>query len=145
MKMIYTSSRAFFSLVLTVTVIAYTSLLATSANAEGKRVFFKAPANNTEVKNPISIEMGVEGMMVKAAGELVLDTGHHHLIIDGQPEPTGTVVPADETHIHYGKGQTSTEITLPEGTHTLTLQFADGIHRSYGPEMSSTITVKVIK
>ncbi|MEU2427515.1 DUF4399 domain-containing protein [Streptomyces sp. NPDC007851] len=28
-----------------------------------------------------------------------------------------------------------------EGRHTLTLQFADGAHRSYGPEVSHTITV----
>ena len=55
--------------------------------------------------------------------------------------PKGTVVPADKTHIHFGKGQTETRILLDEGPHTLTLQFADGAHRSFGPEFSQTIKV----
>ncbi|MER6205961.1 DUF4399 domain-containing protein [Streptomyces sp. NPDC001642] len=34
-------------------------------------------------------------------------------------------------------------IELPPGQHTLTLQFDDGFNRSYGPEMSATISVNV--
>ena len=34
---------------------------------------------------------------------------------------------------------------LEPGTHTLTLQFADGNHNSYGEAMSETITVTVEK
>jgi hypothetical protein len=64
-------------------------------------------------------------------------------VIDGAAVPVGTVVPADEKHIHYGKGQTETQLTLPAGPHTLTLQFADGSHKSYGPEWSTTINVTV--
>ena len=60
-------------------------------------------------------------------------TGHHHLIVDGKAVPKGSVVPADATHMHFGKGQTETTLKLPPGKHTLTLQFADGAHQSYGP------------
>lgn len=28
--------------------------------------------------------------------------------------------------LHYGKGQTEAEVTLPPGEHKITLQFADG-------------------
>ena len=41
-------------------------------------------------------------------------------------------MPADEKNIYFGKGQTNFEITLEPGEHTLTLQFADGFHQSYG-------------
>jgi hypothetical protein len=82
-------------------------------------------------------------MEVKAAGELVEGTGHHHIVIDGEFIPAGEVVPADSLNIHYGKGQTEAEIELPKGEHTLTMQFADGIHQSYGEQMSATVTVFV--
>lgn len=109
------------------------------------KVMFKSPANGAEVKSPLKVEMGVEGMDVKAAGEVVENTGHHHLIIDGEPIPAGQTVPADETHMHFGKGQTEVEISLIPGKHTLTLQFADGAHASYGPDMSSTVEITVVE
>jgi len=52
-------------------------------------------------------------------------------------------VPTDATHLHFGKGQTETEVTLPPGQYALTMQFANGAHQSYGPEMSKTIHVTV--
>lgn len=53
------------------------------------------------------------------------------------------MIPATEHSLHFGKAQTETDVTLPPGQHTLTLQLGDGAHRSYGPELSSTITVNV--
>ncbi|MBN9095062.1 DUF4399 domain-containing protein, partial [Pandoraea pnomenusa] len=107
------------------------------------RVFFVAPADGAVVSNPVVVKFGVEGMTVKPAGEVVANTGHHHLIIDGDPIPAGQVVPADDSHLHFGKGQTETTVNLTPGDHTLTMQFADGAHRSYGPAMSQTIKVHV--
>ena len=52
-------------------------------------------------------------------------------------------MPADETHIHYDAGQTETDLSLTPGPHTLRLQFADGAHRSYGPAMSTQISITV--
>lgn len=110
------------------------------------RVFFVEPADGAQVKNPVKVKFGLEGMTVRPAGEDPLDktSGHHHLIIDGEPGALGTAVPADERHIHYGLGQTEAEVTLAPGKHTLTMQFADGAHLSYGPELSATITVEVL-
>ena len=110
-----------------------------------KRVYFAAPADGATVKSPLKVEFAVDGMSIRPAGEDVKDktSGHHHLIIDAEGIPAGQVVPMDKQHIHYGKGQTGDEITLTPGKHTLRLQFADGAHLSYGPEMSSAITVTV--
>ena len=139
--------KAIVILAISTLILSVTCLLPSAHALEPatKRVYFKSPANNAEVRNPVAVEMGVEGFLVKPAGEIVEGTGHHHIIIDGQPEPLGMIVPADATHIHFGKGQTSAELTLSEGNHTLTLQFADGLHRSYGPELSQTISVTVKK
>ena len=110
-----------------------------------RKVSFIEPQDGAKVKSPIKIKMGLEGMKIRPAGEDPLDktTGHHHIIIDGGPMPIGTIVPANEKHIHYGKGQTEAEITLSPGKHTLTLQLADGLHASYGEKLSATITVEV--
>jgi hypothetical protein len=82
-------------------------------------------------------------MGVAPAGVDSPNTGHHHLLIDAELPPKGTVVPTNDKSLHYGKGQTEADVTLPPGDHTLTAQFADGAHRSYGPEWSQTITVHV--
>ena len=55
----------------------------------------------------------------------------------------GTVVPKDDTHLHYGQAQTEAQLMLTPGPHTLTMQFADGAHMSYGPQMASTIKITV--
>ncbi len=110
---------------------------------EGARVFFANLNDGDTVSSPVFIQFGIEGMEVKPAGEIVKGTGHHHIIIDGSFDPKGEVVAADDTHIHFGGGQTETEQELTPGEHTLTMQFANGIHQSYGEQMSATITVYV--
>lgn len=110
---------------------------------EGAKVFFANLEDGQTVSSPVKVEFGVEGMEVEPAGELHEGKGHHHIIIDGAALERGTVVPADETNIHYGKGQTETELELAPGQHTLTMQFADGYHQSYGEQMSATISITV--
>lgn len=110
---------------------------------EDARVFFANLQSGDEVSSPLELEFGVEGMEVEPAGELNQGKGHHHIIINGGFLDQGTVVPSDSLNIHYGKGQTSTTLELPQGKHTLTMQFADGYHQSYGEQMSATIEVVV--
>ncbi|HKJ82812.1 MAG TPA: DUF4399 domain-containing protein [Mariprofundaceae bacterium] len=116
---------------------------ATAAHAGGEGVYFASPANGSSVGHKVKVVMGVVGMKVHHAGKVIKNTGHFHLIVDGAYVPKGQVVPKDATHMHFGKGQTETTITLPSGPHTLTLQFADGHHVSYGKVMSRTIHVTV--
>jgi hypothetical protein len=110
---------------------------------EGAKVFFANLEDGQKVTSPLKVEFGVEGMEVEPAGDLHQGKGHHHIIINGAALEAGVVVPADSTNIHYGKGQLETELELPKGEHTLTMQFADGYHQSYGEQLSSTITVVV--
>jgi len=110
----------------------------------GARVFFVAPAEGANLTNPVHVMFGLDGdMELRPAGDMTPNTGHHNLLIDGKPIPRGEVIPSSERSLLYGKGQTETDVNLPPGSHTLTLQFADGMHRSYGPELSYTITVNV--
>lgn len=110
---------------------------------EGARVFFESPKDGDTVSSPLHIVMGVEGIDIKPAGAVEEGSGHHHIIIGPAGIPEGQVVPADETHIHFGKGQTEADIELEPGSHKLTLQFANGAHTSYGEVLASTITVTV--
>jgi hypothetical protein len=105
--------------------------------------YFITPQDGDVVSGDVHIKMGIKGMQVHQAGEIIEGTGHHHLIIDGAYIPGNTVVPKDATHIHFGKGQTETTVKLKPGKHTLTLQFADGHHQSYGKIMSRTISITV--
>jgi hypothetical protein len=115
-----------------------------ACSGEEKGVYFVSLEDGATVTSPFKVEMGVKGMQVEPAGEVNEGFGHHHLIIDGSFIEEGVVVPANETHIHYGKGQTTTDdITLEPGKHTLTLQFADGVHTSFGESMSKTIEITV--
>ncbi|MGZ3790029.1 MAG: DUF4399 domain-containing protein [Bacteriovorax sp.] len=117
--------------------------LSSAFAATPSKVHFVKPHDKEVVPTTFPVEFGVEGMTVAKAGEMKEGTGHHHLIIDGKPVAKGQVIPKDETHKHFGDGATSTSVTLKPGKHTLTLQFADGAHKSYGEEYSSTINVEV--
>lgn len=114
------------------------------AAPDGAAVFFVSPKDGETVTSPVKVVFGLSGMDVQPAGMPQGGTGHHHLIIGPAGVPTGDVVPADETHIHFGKGQTETEVTLDPGEHTLTMQFADGLHRSFGEQLKATITITVV-
>ena len=59
------------------------------------------------------------------------------------PIPDMTIVPKDEQHLHYGDGATTAKVKLSPGKHQLTMQLADGAHRSYGEDWAATITVEV--
>jgi Domain of unknown function (DUF4399) len=113
------------------------------AAPEGAHVFFENLEDGAVVSSPVKVVMGAEGITVQPAGEAVEGFGHHHIIINEGPTEYGTVVGADATHIHFGKGQTETELELEPGTYTITLQFADGLHRSYGEKVSTTISIEV--
>jgi hypothetical protein len=106
-------------------------------------VSFVEPADGATVESPFKVKFGVAGMAVQPAGNIAPNVGHHHLLIDSDGIKTGESVPFDAQHMHFGKGQTETMLTLPPGKHKLTLQFADGAHQSYGSAMSNSITVNV--
>jgi hypothetical protein len=112
----------------------------------GAKVYFKALKENASVSSPLKLQMGIDHMKVDTVGPVVAGSGHFHIFIDAEDSlAAGTVVPKDSTHLHYGKGQTEATVPLTPGKHKLTLQFADGSHRSYGGQLATTVHVDVKK
>jgi hypothetical protein len=91
------------------------------------------------------VQFGLKGMGVAPAGVDKENTGHHHLIVDGDPELTDKPIAKDATHIHFGSGQTEVQLELSPGKHTLQLVLGDKAHIPHNPPVVSkkiTITVK---
>jgi hypothetical protein len=123
---------------------APTAMPRTAAPADAK-VYFISPKNGQTIKGPVTVRFGLSGMGVAPAGTVVENTGHHHLIIDAPLPALDQPLPKDATHLHFGKGQTETVLTLAPGKHTLQLVLGDANHIPHNPPVVSeqiTITVK---
>jgi len=107
------------------------------------RVYFKWPKDNSTVSSPVFIDMGLDIMQVEAAGTVKNGFGHHHILINQYYWPKGSIIPMSDSTLHYGLGQTDTSLDLLPGDYVISLQFADGVHASYGKELSSSIKIKV--
>jgi hypothetical protein len=124
------------------------SLLVLSAHSgftAGKsRVFFTSPADKATVSSPVKATMGAESFTIEPAGEVKPGAGHLHIMVDTDCVAAGQAVPKDDTHLHFGKGQTDAELKLSPGTHTLCLQAGDGAHVAVAGEgMTQKITITV--
>lgn len=115
----------------------------TALVAAAQSVSFVEPADGATLSSPFKVKFAVNGMEVKPAGDMAVNTGHHHLLINAEPIKAGESVPFDDTHLHFGKGQTETEVKLPPGQYRLTMQFANGAHQSYGPALAKSIKITV--
>jgi hypothetical protein len=113
---------------------------------EGAKVFFVNLKDGQKIKSPFKVQMGVSGIALDTAGSIKPASGHHHILIDaGDSFPAGEVVPKDSTHLHFGNAQKEAELKLTPGEHTITMQYADGIHRSYGSKLAASVKVTVQK
>jgi hypothetical protein len=117
-----------------------------SPSAADARIFFANLENGDTVSSPFNVEFGLEGMDVVPAGTEQEYSGHHHLIIDQDELPVLDMpIPADSLHVHFGKGQTSTELALSPGQHTLQIVLGNHLHIPHDPPVVSekiTITVE---
>jgi hypothetical protein len=96
------------------------------------------------VRSPFWVDFGIRGMGVVPAGNAHDKAGHHHLLVDkALPVNHTAKIPFDDSHRHFGKGQTGTMLDLPPGKHTLRLLFADHDHRPHFV-FSPEITVNVV-
>jgi hypothetical protein len=112
----------------------------------GAEVYFIAPQNGAKLHSPVTIKFGLKGMGIAPAGIKFDNTGHHHLLVDTDLSDVklDAPMPATDKIVHFGKGQTETTLTLAPGKHTLQLVFADYLHQSFDPPLTSkkiTITV----
>ena len=134
-------------LALGVCLVAATALAADRMAAPaGAEVYFIAPQNGAKLHSPVTIKFGLKGMGIAPAGIKFDNTGHHHLLVDTDVSELklDAPMPATDKIVHFGKGQTETTLTLTPGKHTLQLIFADYLHQSFDPPLTSkkiTITV----
>ncbi|HEY5622547.1 MAG TPA: DUF4399 domain-containing protein [Gammaproteobacteria bacterium] len=112
---------------------------------DGAEVYFQSPLDGDVVTAPFIVRFGLRGIGVAPAGVELPNTGHHHLLIDVTELPSFDLpLPADANHVHFGLGQTETELDLPPGEHTLQLVLGDHLHTPHDPPvMSELITVLV--
>ena len=132
---------------LALTLLAAAAVADRSAAPAGAEVYFIAPQNGAQVHGPVAVKFGLKGMGVAPAGVKFDNTGHHHLLVDTDASEINldAPLPATDKVLHFGKGQTEAEVTLPPGKHTLQLLFADASHQSFDPVLKSkkiTITVE---
>jgi hypothetical protein len=107
-------------------------------------VGFELPGDGATVSSPFDVVMTAAGLVVEPSGDINEGAGHFHILVDTDFIPAGQVIPTDEQHLHYGKGQTTISLELEPGEHTLHLQFADGAHTALeGDQYRDTITVVV--
>ncbi|BCR26728.1 DUF4399 domain-containing protein [Aquipseudomonas alcaligenes] len=113
---------------------------------EGAQVYFITPQDGASVGQTFTVRFGLKVMGVAPAGVDVPATGHHHLLVDVATLPLlDAPLPATEQILHFGKGQTETELTLPPGKHTLQLLIGDKHHVPMEPPVISekiSITVQ---
>jgi len=111
----------------------------------GSAVYFIGLKDGDTIPTKSTIHFGLKGMGVAPAGSDRANSGHHHLIIDSPTPPLNAEIPNDFQHLHFGAGQTETELTLPPGEHTLQLVFGDKNHVPHTPPIvSDRIKVKVV-
>jgi hypothetical protein len=109
----------------------------------GAQVYIIAPKDGATVPQTFKVQFGLVGMGVAPAGTDLPKTGHHHLLVDAAELPP-LDQPLPSSVIHFGGGQTETQVTLPPGPHTLQLILGDKNHVPFDPPIvSEKITVKV--
>ncbi|MGQ0384441.1 MAG: DUF4399 domain-containing protein [Gammaproteobacteria bacterium] len=107
-------------------------------------LYIISPRDGEIVRNPVTVRFGLRGMGVAPAGVAFDNSGHHHLLVDVELPPLDAPIPADEHHIHFGKGQTETVLTLAPGPHRLQLLLGDHLHRPHEPPVvSSPVAITV--
>ncbi len=129
---------------LLLTTSAIAADLPRSRAPEGVVLYVISPKDGDKVTSPVTVRFGLKGMGIAPAGIALPDTGHHHLLIDASPPPFDRPIPADEHHVHFGKGQTEAIVTLAPGRHRLQLLLGDHLHLPHQPPvLSAPITITV--
>ncbi len=115
------------------TVAAAPAATAAAPGASGARVFFIEPVAGATVKSPVKLRFGIEGLEISPVppGEVSsarAGTGHHHVGVDTECLPPGTVIPKAAPWVHFGNGTTEIDMQLPPGQHRLALAVGDDMH-----------------
>jgi len=104
-----------------------------------------SPTDGAAVSETFTVQFGLSGMGVAPSGVDEENTGHHHLFVDVTKYPDFSApLPTTDHVLHFGGGQTETELTLTPGKHTLQLVLGNFSHIPFDPPViSEKITVFV--
>ena len=101
-------------------------------------IYIISPKNGDEVTNPVRVVFGLKDMGVAPAGTNKKNTGHHHLLINLDELPDLKLpLPSNENLVHFGLGQTETDIKLKKGINTLQLILGNHMHVPHQPPLIS--------
>ncbi len=137
--------RTLLAAVLALLLLGSALALDRTPSPAGAMVYIISPADGAVVKSPVKVQFGLKGMGIAPAGITFENSGHHHLLIDTDPPADlSQPLPTSEQVVHFGKGQTETELKLAPGKHTLQLVLGDHLHVPHDPAvMSKKITIEV--
>src|SRR5262249_7000004 len=119
-----------------------------SAAPEGAFSYFVNLKDGDTVASPFKVVFGLSpNMGVAPSGVEKPNVGHHHLLIDTtlSAEEMSQPITVDDQHVHFGKGQTETMITLPPGKHTLQLVLGDWTHIPFKPMVHSEVITLTVE
>lgn len=120
--------------------------IARTPSPEGAKVYIISPVDGEVVSNPVRVVFGLKGMGVAPAGVDKANTGHHHLLVDVAERPAlDKPLPSDDSHRHFGGGQTETTLELSPGKHTLQLIMGDKNHIPHNPPVMSEIITVIVR
>ena len=101
------------------------------------KVYFINLEDGAELQSPFLVQFGLKGKGIAPAGVDIDNTGHHHLLINVDSIDFYLPIPSSSQHIHFGLGQTETELNLPPGKHQLQLILGDKYHVPHQPPLVS--------
>ncbi|MEP2942588.1 MAG: DUF4399 domain-containing protein [Hyphomicrobiales bacterium] len=132
--------------------ISGTALAGETPSAKNATQYIVNIEDGDIVSSPVKVIFGLSGMGVAPAGVEKELTGHHHILLNRSAFGKGEDgveefefnLPADEQHIHFGKGQTEATLDLEPGQHTIQLVLGDNNHIPHNPPVySEVITINV--
>lgn len=128
-------------------VVVVAGLAVACGRSSEPRVFFVQPKDGATVTSPVALEFGADGVSIAAVPqgtvtEARAGLGHYHVGIDTDCLPAGTDIPKAAPWVHFGDGKNVIDMQLPAGSHRLTLQVGDDLHRTI-EGLCSTISVTV--
>ena len=116
-----------------------------SLNVFSEKVYFINIKDGDVLKSPFLIQFGLRGKGVAPAGVEVANTGHHHLLINVDEVDYNSPIPSSDQHLHFGLGQTETNLELPSGKHSLQLVLGDKYHIPHKPPLMSEKIQIIVK
>ena len=116
-----------------------------SLNVFSEKVYFINIKDGDVLKSPFLIQFGLRGKGVAPAGVDVTNTGHHHLLINVDEVDYNLPSPSSDQHLHFGLGQTETNLELPSGKHSLQLVLGDKYHIPHKPPLISEKIQIIVK